>query len=515
MIRSETATHPPPKSAPSVQIVTKTPPAPGVMRTAARQPLAFRRKRWAGACLFLTDVLAMQLALFLGTSLRMLIDMLGRETGFKLLQGGLRKGEYLSLAIGMMVLPAIYYFQGLFPGYGLTAVERLRRRVYTAALVFALLIGWDYAVLKTDPSRGVLLLAFCFAAVLGPVIEAAARKALRLAGAWGVPVVILGAAKTGQMLTRVLLREPELGFVPVAVYDDDPATWKKDIAGVPILGPLSHARKLSKICMTAFIAMPGMDAKKTAHLSHRLPFARVISIPNLVGLSSLWVSSRDLGGVVGLEVKKNLFPRRNWLLKRTLDYVLGVPMFIASLPLLAVFGLWIKLVSPAGPAFFRQPRVGFGGKTFSIWKLRTMYPDADERLAAYLKNDPEKAEQWKKFHKLKDDPRVLPGVGKLLRRTSLDELPQLWNVLTGQMSLVGPRPFPHYHLESFSPRFRTIRRSVLPGLTGLWQVSGRSDSDIAVQEVMDTYYIRNWSTWLDIYLLARTIGAVLLGRGAY
>jgi len=515
MIRSETATHPLPKIVPRTEIIIKTPPKPGLMRAPAREPLAFRRKRWAGACLFLTDVLAMQLALGAGTWVRTLLDMAGRQSGIELMQGGLRRGEYGSLMIGMMVLPAVYYFQGLFPGYGLTAVERLRRRVYTAGMVFALLIGWDYAVVKTDPSRGVLLLTFCFAAVLGPVLEAAARKVLRSAGAWGVPVVILGAAKTGQMLTRVLQREPELGFVPVAVYDDDPGKWHQDVAGVPILGPLSHAKKLSRVCMTAFIAMPGMDAKKAAHLSHRLPFARVISIPDLVGLSSLWVSSRDLGGVVGLEVKKNLFPRRNWMLKRTLDYLLGVPMFIASLPLLAVFGLWIKLVSPTGPVLFRQPRVGFGGKTFSIWKLRTMHPDADERLATHLQNDPEKLDQWKKFHKLKDDPRVLPGVGKLLRRTSLDELPQLWNVLTGEMSLVGPRPFPHYHLESFSPRFRTVRRSVLPGVTGLWQVSGRSEGDVSVQQVMDTYYIRNWSTWLDIYLLARTIGAVLLGRGAY
>ncbi len=457
----------------------------------------------------------MQFALALGTWLRVLFDVIGRTTEFKLLQGGLWRGEYSSLSAGMMILPIIFYFQGLYPGYGLNSVERLRRRVHTVALVFVLLIGWDYAVVKADPSRGVLLLTFLFAAVLGPVFEALSRKLLRMAGAWGMPVVILGAAKTGQMVTRVLQREPELGFVPIAVYDDNPETWTTEVSGVPVLGPLSRAKKQSKICRTALIAMPGMGATKTAHLCQRLPFARVILIPDLVGLSSLWVSSRDLGGVVGLEVKKNLFPRRNWMLKRTLDYILGVHLFIVSLPLLAMFALWIKIVSPHGPVLFRQPRVGFGGKTFSIWKLRTMYPDADERLHTYLENDPEKFEQWKRFCKLKDDPRVLPGVGRFLRRTSLDELPQLWNVLVGEMSLVGPRPFPHYHLARFSPRFRTIRRSVLPGLTGMWQVSARSEGDVSVQELMDTYYIRNWSPWLDIYLLARTVGAVVLGKGAY
>ncbi len=515
MTPSDTATPVSPSAKPTVEIVTSTPPRPRLRRPPARDPLAFRQSQWAGFVLFIADIISMQSALALGTWLRTFFNMIGRDAGIELLRGGLRRGEYAPLAVGMMVIPIVYLFQGLYPGYGLNAVERLRRRVYTVALVFALLMAWDYAVVKSDPSRGVLVLTFLFAAVLGPVFEAFARRMLRVIGAWGMPVVILGAAKTGQMVTRVLQREPELGFVPIAVYDDDPNTWTKEVSGVPVLGPLSRAKKQSKICKTALIAMPGMDSAKTAHLCQRLPFARVISIPNLVGLSSLWVSSRDLGGVVGLEVKKNLFPRRNWMLKRTLDYVLGVHLFIASLPLLVIFGIWIKIVSPGAPALFRQPRVGFGGKTFGVWKLRTMYPDADERLQEYLDSDPEKYEQWRRFCKLKDDPRVLPGVGRLLRRTSLDELPQLWNVLVGEMSLVGPRPFPHYHLARFSPRFRTIRRSVLPGLTGMWQVSARSEGDVSVQELMDTYYIRNWSTWLDIYLLARTIGAVVLGKGAY
>ncbi len=516
MTQSETASQLSTPANPAVEIVTTTPPRPRLRRPPVREPLAFRKQGWVGLILFLGDVASMQLALLLAWGMRSLFDVIGQEAGLEILrQSATRRGEHGSLAMGLLILPLVYCFEGLYPGYGLTAVERLRRRVYTVCMVFALLIGWDYVVIKADPSRGVLLLTFCFAVVLGPVFEAVIRKVLHAAGAWGAPVVILGAAKTGDLVTRVLKREPELGFVPIAVFDDDPDTWTRDVAGVPVLGPLSRAKTLSKVCRTALIAMPGMPAKKSAHLCHRLPYPRVISIPDLVGLSSLWVSTRDLGGVIGLEVKKNLFPRHNWLLKRLFDYLLGVPMFIASLPLLLVFGIWIKLVSPGGPVFFRQPRVGFGGRTIRVWKLRTMYPDADQRLAACLEKDPKQFEQWKRFCKLKDDPRVLPGIGRLLRRTSLDELPQLWNVLVGEMSLVGPRPFPHYHLARFTPQFRTIRRSVLPGLTGQWQVSGRSDGDVGVQEILDTYYIRNWSPWLDIYLLARTIGAVVMGRGAY
>lgn len=206
--------------------------------------------------------------------------------------------------------------------------------------------------------------------------------------------------------------------------------------------------------------------------------------------------------------------RRGLLFKRLTDWLLGLPLFLASIPLLALFALFIAAVNPGAP-FYSQEREGCGGRRIRIWKLRTMHLDAERVLSDYLAHDPASAEEWRRFCKLQHDPRILPVVGRLLRRTSLDELPQLWNVLKGEMTLVGPRPLPRYHLELFPPEFRALRRDVLPGLTGLWQVTARGSGDIGVQQELDTHYIRNWSILMDIKLLCRTVWAVLSCRGAW
>ncbi len=540
-------THAPPRPAslpsshsPSLQPVVRqsTPEHPRgrvsdlPQEVAVRKPLGFRERRWVPLALFAGDVAALELALLLGTSthaaLRPVLAPLLEPFGVGL--GGLRAGEYASLAMLMAVMPLIFFAVGLVPGYGMSVVERLRKRVYTVGLIFvALIVGqyllvqerpWRGVSVRQTPSRGVLLMTFGFAVVLIPLVGVLVRGLLIRFRCWGRPVVIIGAGGTGRLLIRLLRREPELGLVPVAVYDDDPQKWRDDAEGVPVLGPVANSKQIAlrrpnhRPIRQALIAMPSINTQRLTHLTNRLPFRRIVVVPDLIGVASLWVRPRDLGGLVGLEVRRNLMLRRNWVVKRAVDYALGIPLLLLSLPVMGVFALWIKGVSP-GPAFFRQERVGFGGKMIRVWKLRTMYPDAEARLSRTLEEDEALREEWAQCFKLKNDPRVLPGVGRLLRRTSLDELPQLFNIIAGQMSLVGPRPFPRYHLESYPPRFRTVRRSVLPGLTGLWQVNERSDADPLMQELLDTYYVRNWSLWLDLHVLLRTVTAVIVGRGAY
>lgn len=179
--------------------------------------------------------------------------------------------------------------------------------------------------------------------------------------------------------------------------------------------------------------------------------------------------------------------------------------------MLAAIG--IKLLSP-GPAFFTQERIGYKGKRILIWKLRTMHNNAQALLEKHLAESPTSKQEWETCFKLKNDPRIIPIIGHLLRKTSMDELPQFWNVLKGDISMVGPRPFPEYHLDAFSKEFQQLRQQVKPGLTGLWQVSTRSNGDIAKQEQLDRIYIAKRSFLLDMKIILKTFVVVVAQKGA-
>ena len=216
-------------------------------------------------------------------------------------------------------------------------------------------------------------------------------------------------------------------------------------------------------------------------------------------------------GVGGLEMVNQRRMKAMRLGKSVLDLVLSLVAFFCFLPLFIVIPVLIKLTS-RGPVFYRATRLGKGGRAIRVWKFRSMYADADKRLAGMLAADPALKAEFDANFKLADDPRVTP-FGRFLRKTSLDEIPQLFNVFSGEMALIGPRPIVQREVSYYGKAY-SIFSSVKPGITGLWQTSGRSDTNYARRVALDSYYVLNWSPWLDIWILFRTVGAVLFMRGA-
>ncbi|WP_404379134.1 sugar transferase [Caenispirillum salinarum] len=214
--------------------------------------------------------------------------------------------------------------------------------------------------------------------------------------------------------------------------------------------------------------------------------------------------------VAVLDADPPLVRRAPAALKRAMDVALAAPLLALALPVIAVGALAIRLTD-GGPAFYSQIRLGRDGRPFRLWKLRTMVRDAERMLARRLMTDDVLKAEWTATCKLAGDPRILPGIGHLLRRYAIDELPQLWNVLRGDLSLVGPRPLPAYHLNALDPGTRVLRRGVRPGLTGLWQVA-RRDRSLAEMERLDAVYVRSWTPLLDVRLLLRTIVVLSGGR---
>ncbi len=426
--------------------------------------------------------------------------------------------NFLGYWQSLVLFAVTYAALGLYSGGLFGAVEELRRVVAGTTIVCLVLTASVFFLQHTGPySRGLVILSGCLTAAAVPLVRALVRSLFATRRWWGTPVIVLGAGDVAEALIARLHSHPEMGLRPVVCLDDE-AEGKGECAGVPVAGPLSMAPALARALKIrhVLVAMPEVDREDLVWMldDWGTVFRHVILIPDLFGIASLWVSARDLGGVLGLELRQNLLVPLNRWTKRAVDIAGALILGALALPVLAAAALWIKLTCRGG-LIYRQEREGEGGRSLQILKLRTMHMDAEALLMCVLSGSPQARAEWARCFKLKKDPRVLPGVGNFLRRTSLDELPQLWCVLKGEMSLVGPRPFPRYHLEGFGSRFRALRGRVKPGLTGLWQVSDRADGDLEVQEALDTYYIRNWSLWLDLYILARTVRAVLWPRGAY
>ncbi len=238
----------------------------------------------------------------------------------------------------------------------------------------------------------------------------------------------------------------------------------------------------------------------------------VLVLTDIFGLRSQGIGTWDISGIVTVKLNYNLFRPVNKYIKFLFDRFFAFFFILFSLPLYPIIALIIKIDSK-GPVLYTQTRVGKKGKKFKVYKFRTMYVDADKKLKEILDKDPKAREEWYKYRKLKNDPRVT-RVGKFLRKTSLDEIPQIINILKGEMSLVGPRPVTEEEIHRYYKETVKYYYSVLPGITGLWQVSGRNDLDFEARLLLDEYYVLNWSIELDLEIILKTVHVVLTGRGA-
>lgn len=267
---------------------------------------------------------------------------------------------------------------------------------------------------------------------------------------------------------------------------------------------------------TVIIAIPNLEKHKLLNLVEDIqPLVRnLMFVPNTIGIPvyNLEVKKIYQSNMILLGIKNNLAKKTNRRIKRLFDLLVGSIICILILPILMIVSIAIKLDSK-GPVFFNAKRIGKNGKLFKCYKFRSMYQNADELLKKYLAENPEQREEWHKFQKLKGNDIRVTKVGQFIRKYSLDELPQIFNVLKGDMSLVGPRPYLPREQEIMNSFYNTII-TVVPGITGYWQVSGRSNVSFKRRLEMDNWYIRNWSIWIDIVFLIKTIKVVFCSKGA-
>jgi Undecaprenyl-phosphate galactose phosphotransferase WbaP len=331
-----------------------------------------------------------------------------------------------------------------------------------------------------------------------------------------VSVVFIGAGKTAELVVNSFNRDSGFGYRIVGFIDDHPVS-KKLAEDFCVLGGFDKAVEIiHKVgVQTVIITAPGLSAEKQVELVNQIQLhvRNVAFVPDLIGTPcNLEVESLFDEKIMLLKVKNNLALWYNRLLKRVFDLVVGSFGMLVVVPLGILLGILIYIDSP-GPIIFAHRRIGRYGREFSCYKFRSMVPDAQYILEGYLECHAEAREEWQRDFKLKNDPRITK-VGAFLRKTSLDELPQFLNVIKGEMSLVGPRPITSEEVSKYGDYINDFYL-VPPGITGMWQVNGRSNISYEERVAMDSWYVRNWSVWIDMVYLLKTLKVVFQTKGAY
>jgi undecaprenyl-phosphate galactose phosphotransferase len=390
--------------------------------------------------------------------------------------------------------------------------EILRTLVIFAVIEIAVLAfaNWSF-------SRFLWGLTWFFVLLLVPLARMVTKRVLDVFRFWRRDTWIIGSGDNAQEAYKAINSERNLGLVIVGFIETTEGfSEKKDIDGVPVLAnDLAWLSSIDK--KTQFIVAVEShqsDVRNAWLRNFMIKGYRYISvIPTLRGMP---LDSTDMSFIFSHEVmifrvQQNLAKWSSRIIKRVFDIIGSLAIIMILSP--ALIYICRKVKKDGGPAIYGHERIGKGGKPFKCLKFRSMVINSKEVLEKLLENDPEAKKEWDATFKLKNDPRITK-IGGFLRRTSLDELPQLFNVLKGEMSLVGPRPIITAELERYNDEVDYYLLSK-PGMTGLWQVSGRSDVDYETRVYLDAWYVKNWSMWNDIAILFKTIGVVLKKDGAY
>ncbi|WP_314931924.1 sugar transferase [Veillonella parvula] len=389
-------------------------------------------------------------------------------------------------------------------------------RSITIGVVVSIVLMYTGHVIN-DVSR--LFVAFAYICMLVFIFSERfiVGKILSKAGYLTIPILLVGAGKTAELVQRSLDRMPITTYKIIGYVDDNPksSSIAKEYSCLGAFKDVESVIKDTGV-QTVLICAPGLESKRLVSLINQLQLLvkRVAFVPELFGLPTSNISARGMmeEQAVILRVQNNLARKSNRIIKRMFDIVVTICGGFFILPFMLFIAVIIYLDSE-GPIIYKQKRIGQNGKEFNFYKFRSMVKNADTILEEYLNTYESEKIEWQKNFKLKNDPRVTK-IGRIIRKTSIDELPQLWNVLIGDMSLVGPRPLLPNEVERYNSYIEDYKL-VLPGLTGVWQVSGRSDTTFEQRAIMDSWYIHNWSIWIDIVYLLKTVLAVVKSKGAY